>query len=91
MKVLATGGVYVSGGIPPRILPALSTGTFMEAFRRKGRMADLLGRVPVQVVLNTKIGLFGAAAHGLDQRDTHRARRPRGAAAAGKREQEARR
>jgi len=91
LKVLATGGVYVSGGIPPRILPALSTGTFMEAFRRKGRMADLLGRVPVQVVLNTKIGLFGAAAHGLDQRDTHRARRPRGAAAAGKREQEARR
>jgi hypothetical protein len=45
----------------------------MEAFRRKGRMTDLLGRVPVHVVLNTKVGRSGAAAHGLGQRDTHRA------------------
>jgi glucokinase len=79
LKILATGGVYVGGGIPPRILPALSTGTFMEAFRRKGRMADLLGRVPVHVILNPKVGLFGAAAYGLGRRSTHRVRRRLGA------------
>jgi glucokinase len=65
LKVLATGGVYLGGGIPPRILPALERGQFMQSFRRKGRMSDLLARVPVHVILNPKVALLGAACHGL--------------------------
>jgi glucokinase len=68
LKVLATGGVYVAGGIPRRILPALERDGFMQAFRRKGRFADLLDRIPVHVVLNPKVGLMGAAALALDTR-----------------------
>jgi len=68
LKVLATGGVYVAGGIPRRILPALKQRGFLEAFRRKGRMATLLDRVPVHVVLNPKVGLMGAASLGLTPR-----------------------
>jgi len=66
LKVLATGGVYLGGGIPPRILPALEQERFMEAFRRKGRMSDLLARMPVHVILNPKVALLGAACHGLE-------------------------
>lgn len=66
LKVLATGGVYVAGGIPPRILPALAHERFMEAFRRKGRMSHLLARMPVHVILNPKAPLLGAACHGLE-------------------------
>jgi glucokinase len=65
LKVLATGGVYLGGGIPRRILPALEDGQFMEAFRRKGRMSNLLGRMPVHVILNPRVALLGAACHGL--------------------------
>jgi glucokinase len=65
LKALATGGVYLGGGIPPRILPALERERFMEAFRRKGRMSDLLARMPVHVILNPKVALLGAACHGL--------------------------
>lgn len=65
LKLLATGGIYLGGGIPPRILPALQQGQFMEAFLRKGRFADLLRRVPVRVILNPKAALMGAAAYGL--------------------------
>jgi glucokinase len=66
LKVLASGGVYLGGGIPPRILPALEDERFMEAFRRKGRMSELLVRVPVHVILNPKVALLGAACHGLE-------------------------
>ncbi len=65
LNVLATGGVYLGGGIPPRILPALEGGRFMEAFRDKGRMSDLMGRIPVHVILNPKVALLGAACQGL--------------------------
>jgi glucokinase len=65
LKALTTGGVYLGGGIPPRILPALEQDRFMEAFRRKGRMSDLLARMPVHVILNPKVALLGAACHGL--------------------------
>jgi glucokinase len=64
LKVLATGGVYLGGGIPKRILPALSTGRFLDSFRSKGRMSDLLTRVPVHVILE-QTALFGAASYGL--------------------------
>jgi glucokinase len=66
LKVLSTGGVYLGGGIPPRILPALEQERFMEAFRRKGRMSGLLARMPVHVILNPKVALLGAACHGLE-------------------------
>ena len=67
LKALATGGVYLGGGIPPRILPALRQGRFMEAFRYKGRLSDLMARIPVHVILNPKAALLGAACNGLEQ------------------------
>jgi len=66
LKVLAGGGVYLGGGIPPRILPALEDEQFMKAFRHKGRMSDFLARVPMRVILNPKVALVGAACHGLE-------------------------
>lgn len=60
VKVLATGGVYLSGGIPPRIAPALADGRFMAAFTRKGRLADLLARIPVRLVTYPDLALLGA-------------------------------
>ncbi len=65
LKVLATAGVYIGGGIPPRILPALEGTRFMEAFRSKGRLRDFMSCVPVKVILNPKVALYGAAAAGL--------------------------
>jgi glucokinase len=65
LKVLATGGVYLGGGIPPRILPALEDPAFLEAFRHKGRFRELLTQMPVHVILNPKAALLGAASYGL--------------------------
>ena len=67
LKVVATGGVYLGGGIPPRILPILEKGQFMQAFQAKGRLSDLVARIPVHVILNPKAALLGAAQHGLEQ------------------------
>ena len=61
LAYLAAGGVYIAGGIAPKILPALRAGEFVRAFRDKGRMAALLERFPVEVVINEKAGLQGAA------------------------------
>jgi glucokinase len=66
LKVLATGGIYLGGGIPPRIISALESGRFMEAFTHKGRLSEMLTRIPVHVILNLKIALIGAASHGLE-------------------------
>jgi glucokinase len=63
--VLATGGVYIAGGVPLRILPALDASRFMEAFIAKGRLGELLAQMPVYVVLR-QAALFGAAIHGLE-------------------------
>lgn len=65
LKVLATGGIYLGGGIPPRILTALESERFMQAFQRKGRLSNLLSRVPVRVILNPEVALLGAACFGL--------------------------
>jgi glucokinase len=65
LKVLSSGGVYIAGGIPPRILPALRQRRFLAAFRSKGRLSYLLEEMPVHVVLNAKAGLLGAAHYGL--------------------------
>jgi glucokinase len=58
---LAMGGVYLGGGIPPKILPALKTGRFMEAFVNKGRFRSLLEKIPVRVIMNERAALLGAA------------------------------
>jgi glucokinase len=62
LKTLATGGVYVAGGIAPRILDFMKDGRFRRAFVSKGRMRPLLEQMPVQVVLDTGAGVLGAAA-----------------------------
>jgi glucokinase len=65
LKVLATGGVYLGGGIPRRILEVLQAGRFIAAFRDKGRMSGLMETFPVRVILNPKAALLGAAVHAL--------------------------
>lgn len=65
LKTLATGGVYLGGGIPPRIIPALRGPAFLTAFQNKGRFSELLARLPVHVILNAKAALLGAARYGL--------------------------
>jgi glucokinase len=61
LTLMATGGVYLGGGIAPHLLGKLREGPFMQAFRDKGRLAELLDRIPVRVILNDKTALLGAA------------------------------
>jgi glucokinase len=63
LRGLATAGLYVGGGIAPKILPALKNGTFMDAFLAKEPMRGLLEQMPVKVILNPEAGLLGAAVH----------------------------
>jgi glucokinase len=63
LKAKAIGGVYVGGGIAPKILSKLNNGTFMQAFNEKGRYRELVSSIPVYVVLNEKAALRGAAYH----------------------------
>jgi len=65
LRALATAGVYIGGGIAPKILPALESGLFMEAFRAKEPMADLVATTPVSVILNPDSGLLGAAVRAM--------------------------
>ncbi|MGD8779636.1 MAG: glucokinase [Ignavibacteria bacterium] len=66
LKVLSTGGVYLGGGIPPRILEYLKKPQFLEILKSKGRFVELLSKMPMKVILNSKAGLLGAAACGLN-------------------------
>ncbi len=61
LKTMATGGLYLGGGIPPRILKALEADSFMEAFTAKGRLTPMMEEIPVHVILNPKAALMGAA------------------------------
>jgi glucokinase len=63
LKVLAMGGVYLGGGIAPKVLKTLQDGGFMQAFLDKGRMSPLLESVPVRVILDETCALLGAAAY----------------------------
>jgi glucokinase len=67
LKVMATGGIYLGGGIPIRLANILDSGPFMEAFLHKGRFSHLMERIPVHVILNPKVALIGAAACGLNE------------------------
>ena len=66
LKTLSTGGIHVAGGIPMRLLPALDDGRFMRAFADKGRLRDLMLRIPVHVTLH-RTALRGAAMHALQR------------------------
>ncbi|MFZ5557359.1 MAG: glucokinase [Pseudomonadota bacterium] len=66
LKFLATGGVYLAGGIAPKIVERLRSGPFMTGFLAKGRHADLLRRIPVAVVLEPRTALWGAARRAAD-------------------------
>ena len=63
LRTVATAGVYVGGGIAPKILPALESGLFLDSFRAKQPMADFVATIPVAVILNPDAGLLGAAVH----------------------------
>jgi glucokinase len=55
------GGIYLAGGITPRIMDALRDGTFMQAYVAKGRFGDVLSKFPLHVVLGRNPSLLGAA------------------------------
>jgi glucokinase len=63
LKLLSVGGVYVGGGIAPRILEKLKDGAFMKAFTDKGRLSQLLVNMPVRIILEPRAALLGAAAY----------------------------
>jgi glucokinase len=66
LKVYATGGVYIAGGIPPRILPFLQGEGFLQSLKAKGRFSGMMANLPVKVIVNPDAGLIGAASHGLE-------------------------
>ena len=61
LKIKATGGVFLAGGIAPKILPKLATPLFLDAFLNKGRLRHLMEVMPVKVIINDKLALLGAA------------------------------
>jgi glucokinase len=61
LQVMAIGGVYIGGGIAPKIIWKLKEGTFMKAFSDKGRLSEVVSQIPVKVVMNDKAALLGAA------------------------------
>ncbi|WP_158790969.1 glucokinase [Granulicella sp. L60] len=63
LKVLATGGMYLGGGIAPKILKTLQNGAFVQAFLDKGRLSPLLESIPVRIILDDTCALLGAAAY----------------------------
>ncbi|MCB8944971.1 MAG: glucokinase [Ardenticatenaceae bacterium] len=66
LTVLATGGIYIGGGIPPRILPQLKASKFLESFRNKGRFSQMMSNVPIYVITNPQAGLYGAIYAGME-------------------------
>jgi glucokinase len=63
LRSVSTGGLFIGGGIAPKILPALGTGLFMRAFLAKPPLEEMLRRMPVKVILNPEAGLLGAAVY----------------------------
>ena len=60
LKMFTLGGIYIGGGIAPKLLSIIEQGEFLDSFKRKGRFSDLLGAIPIRVVLNDKTALLGA-------------------------------
>jgi glucokinase len=67
LKLMASGGVFLSGGIAAKILPKLAGPAFIEAFVSKGRLHPLLETIPVKVIVNDRVGLIGAARYAVNQ------------------------
>ncbi|MBX2991292.1 MAG: glucokinase [Bacteroidetes bacterium] len=65
LKLLSTGGLFIGGGIAPKILPLLQQSTFIDSFTSKGRLSGVLKNMPVHVILNDTIALYGAAHYAL--------------------------
>ncbi len=65
LKVMATGGIYLGGGIPPRIIPKLQEPLFIDSLRAKGRFKALLSDIPVYIIKNPQAGLLGASSYGF--------------------------
>jgi glucokinase len=63
LRTVATAGVYVGGGIAPKILPAFDSGLFLDAFRAKEPLSAFVATIPVAIILNAEAGLLGAAVH----------------------------
>jgi glucokinase len=63
LKLLPYGGLYIAGGIAPKILPLLQQSNFLLNFTQKGRMRSILEEVPIHVILNQQVGLIGATLH----------------------------
>lgn len=70
LKLMATGGVFLGGGIAPKLVSKLSGPLFMQAFAGKGRMQPLLESIPVRLITNDKIALFGAARYAIAKATT---------------------
>jgi glucokinase len=68
LKMMATGGLFLSGGIAFKILPKLKGPAFLQAFVTKGRLQTVLETIPVRVVANDTVGLIGAARYALNQK-----------------------
>ncbi len=60
LKMMALGGIYLGGGIPPKIISKLKEGTFLESFLNKGRMRPLLEKMPVKVIMTDRTAMLGA-------------------------------
>jgi glucokinase len=61
LQVMAIGGVYIGGGIAPKIIWKLKDGTFVKAFKNKGRLSHIVAHIPVRVIMNQRTALLGAA------------------------------
>ncbi len=69
LKVMAQGGIYIGGGIAPKILEKLKQPVFFDAFRSKGRMSSLLEDIPIRIILNTDTALYGPTRFAATQLD----------------------
>lgn len=69
LKLLAYGGIYITGGIAAKILPLMQDGRFLKTFKHKGRVSSLIDEIPVHIVLNPHVGLVGSVLYGLQHQD----------------------
>ena len=67
---LTIGGLYLGGGIPPKIFLKIDPGEFMQSFISKGRLKHVLEKIPVRVIVNEKAALLGAASYALEETDS---------------------
>ena len=68
LQLMTRGGLYIGGGIAPKILPFIKSGLFMESFHSKGRFKSFMREIPVKVILNDKASLLGAAQYALGEK-----------------------